>query len=174
MDKFINELFENLKEELIKDVDEKYRQRLEEGYKKYLTNIYSRVTIMDNTYDEFLKSEIEDNKKVLSEYSDQFKLALYITDDNYEGLDSLSLVGYNLALDKLKNNVTSDEKQISKNIELMEEYLKKVEPFNILRAYRIYSEGLLDYDYASGKSDSMSFRLSHNVPKQSSAERIFE
>ena len=174
MDKLVNEIYESVKEELFNDVKEEYYQKLETGYKKYLSNTLNRINLTDDNYEVILRNEIELNKKILKEYKGPFKLALYIYDENYEELNSLSLIGYDLALNKLKNDVTSDEKRISKNIELMDEYLKKVEPFNVLRAYQVYSEGVLDYDYASGKSDAMSFRLSHNVPKQSNDERTLK
>ncbi|MBO6207771.1 MAG: hypothetical protein J6O73_19120 [Lachnospiraceae bacterium] len=158
------DIVEGVKDELFNDVEEDYHQRLEEEYKKHLSGTLNKIELNDSNYKSILMDEIELNNKVLGDYAGPFKLALYLYDESFEELNSLSLTGYHLALDRLKNNVTIDAGEVNKNIERMDKLFNEVEPFNIFRAQEAYSEGIEDYEYAGGRSDGMSFRLSHNLP----------
>ena len=122
------DIFEGVKDELFNDVEEGYHQRLEEGYKKHLSGTLNKIELNDSNYKAILMDEIELNNKVLGDYAGPFKLALYLYDESFEELNSLSLTGYHLALDRLKNNVTIDADEVNKNIERMDKLFNELAP----------------------------------------------
>ena len=163
MEDFIYKIFNSVKVELLNGIDENYYQNIEEGFLNSLKSIYSKIDLSKKDYNAFLKSEIEDNLNYLKSCSPNLKLSLYVYDENFEKLNSLSLKAFHLALDKGNNDTTYSNDEALVDIRKMKEYLDNVLEFNSLSAFKIYDEGVQDYDYACGNTLSMSFRLSHNL-----------
>ena len=164
MDDFINEMFENIKNSLFKDVPDNYHNELEKGYKKFLKAAFSKVNITKENYKMIISKQAPIYNNILLRYSKEQRLSLYVKDYNFELVKNISLNGYQVALKRLNEGITINEESAIKNSNLMKKYLKDVYSFNGLSAINICEEGLLDYEYASGKSNVMSNRLRQNIP----------
>lgn len=170
MEGFLNEILEQTKEELLRNVDETYHQELLSEYKSYLKKVFKGLRVKDEYYDSALKEEVSINNDLLKKYSSDDKLSLYLGDKAYEKLNALSYKAYQLGLKRANNNKVSDGSEISKYKEQMKTFLRDVREFNKLRAREVYNEGLLDFDYASGSTDIYSMRLSHAIVKKEKNE----
>lgn len=163
MEKFINEILENIKDELFSGVDSKFYDELLISYKKYLFSTLKNIKLTDDNYNKTIKIITEDNLNILKSYSPNFKLSLYIQDESYKKIYNLSMKGFNFALDKFNNNnmISINEANNYKNE--MEKLLPDVYEFNYLSAMSLLSEGILDYDYACSDITYTSFRLANEI-----------
>ncbi|MBR3249735.1 MAG: hypothetical protein IKF83_03430 [Clostridia bacterium] len=93
------------------------------------------------------------------------KLSTYLKDATYEELIILSNKGTEFGIKKYNTGETLNEKEAENCKQKMNKLLEQVREFNIIKAQLSYGDGILDYDYACGKSDIYSLRLGHCVPQ---------
>ena len=165
MEQFIEDLYRNTQEALLKDVPDKDKDKLSAGYKEHLKAVYEGLTVVSGKYVEALESETNAYLGKLESLSSISRLALYVRDKNMTELCKLAGEALELAIQRDKNVGKLDEKEIESRMKKMQELYDKVEWYNQLAAQTTLSEGTLEYQYALGKTNLMSMRLSHYVRK---------
>lgn len=100
------------------------------------------------------------------------KKSLLIYDKNYEKLFDLSIIAYNKALKKIKNNETIDLEESKQISDTLTELYNNVYEFNKPTAEFELSEALLDLEYASSQDDSIrSLRIGSELDRINSISK---
>lgn len=165
MEEFIKKIIKQTKNELLKNIESEYYEELLKQYEQHLNMQFRGLEIKNKYYNEALEKEITLNNSILSKMDKLEKLSFFLPDKAYEKLATLSNRGIELGIKRYNENIYIDEKEAKKNRKKMEEHLKNVREFNKMKANVLYSDGVLDYDYACGNSDIFSLKLGHLIPK---------
>lgn len=165
MEQFIEDLYNNTREALLKDVPDEEIEKLSAGYREHLKAVYEGLAIVDGKYKKALESETNEYLRKLESLASISRLALYVRDENMSELCRLAGEALELAIHRDENAGKLDEKEIEGRMKRMQELYDEVEWFNKLAAKTALSEGTIEYRYALGKTDMMSMRLSHYVRK---------
>ncbi len=131
------------------------------------------------SYEEFDKGQIVDKNKInilvelennkWSNESPEYKKSFIIPDENLKKLSEISEFAYDIAKNRLKNDIINSNINLSEYLLKIEKLNKKVYDFNIFLASELVSETILDLQYATGKSEDTSIRigrLKENTPKK--------
>ena len=172
MSSYINNLYELVKETLFAGVDAKYHDLMEKSYKEYLDKILASVAINDENADRIIPILAKKEIQKLNDSSVNFKLMRFVSDENYNKISILSNQAYDYALQQYKNNSSISIDIVNNNINEMEKCFENVFDFNKESAKNLLSEAVLDYQYASGKTDDISFRLSNVIDELTSTKKI--
>lgn len=166
MNSFIQKMYNNLIDIIIKDIPEEYLDIIKKKYFNYLNNIYSK-----EKSDKKVDVIIEFEKKQWSNLNTNSKLFLFITDDYYERICKLSDEALSFAWKKLiDNNNQLSEKEADNKIKDLKEALFRVKDFNKDSAQRLVSESILDYQYASRDTKYISLRIGHIMMRRKSTK----
>lgn len=109
-----------------------------------------------------------ENNKWLNESPD-YKKAFIIPDENLKRLSEISSFAYDMAKNRLKNDVMASDINLSEYLSKIEELKNKVYNFNIYLARELVSETILDLQYALGQTDDTSIRIGRikeNIPQK--------
>ena len=162
MNELAKKIFDETVDNLIDGVDEKYYDDLKNGYFEYLCNRYKKYSIEDA--DVFINLM----RKSLLRSGSLSRLSTYIQDDELENIRHLSQNGLDKACYYAENILSKgdrtpivDSNELEESTISLREGLSKVKEFNQDIARNLISEGVLDYNFAAGKTDFMSFRLGH-------------
>lgn len=131
------------------------------------------------SYAEFDNGQIKDKNKInilvelennkwLNESPD-YKKSFIIPDENLKMLSEISSFAYDMAKNRLKNDVLTSDINLSEYLSKIEELKNKVYDFNIYLARELISETILDLQYAIGQSEDTSIRIGRikeNIPKK--------
>lgn len=119
-----------------------------------------------------LDREIQKRRDLLTRFAPPTRLSLYVQDKALQQLSELSIKGMKLGLRRYNEGIQIDELIARTNIMKMAILLQSVKEFNVFRANGIYGDGVLDYNYASGKSDDFSLRLGHQINREDRGREI--
>ncbi len=162
LDELLSEYLKITMPLFLKDVTENVDE-LKIAYKngviEYCTSILSSGDFNKLSTSQLLDIIIPYEIKNLERFTLEEKQALYLKDEKYEELMSLSYKGFNLARRFVEDNKTISEEELNRNIEKMKDLLEKVKSYNTARAEKLLSEGILDFLTATGKKEKLSLRL---------------
>lgn len=165
----INEIYNEVINVILNGVNKKYNEEISVAYKNYLLKTYLNFEMMGKAKDDllpiFINLEISKWKKA----TQNVKLSEFLIDEVLNNIRNISNNGYKYALSQL-NQRSFGQKQINllpvldedtaeKNILTLQNLLPKVREFNQDLASNLVSEGIVDFMYASGKTDNMSLRV---------------
>ena len=131
---------------------------IKENYKEYLSKVYSKYNFEELKKLNKLESVVNLEKNKWKNKFLNYKKSMVIKDDNFDKLLEFSNTFYQLALNKLKTgeNINIDVGFYQKHIDF---YFQNILDFNKQSAQTIYSETILDLNYAAGNSEFMSLRI---------------
>ncbi len=162
MSELSNKIYNDTYSNLINGVDEKYIKEISNGYHEYLDIRFKDYSVDDA--DVFIELM---NKKLLRN-DPNIRLSMFVKDSEYEKIACISQEGLNKAclyaenlLSRNDSNPLINKDELVKVNTSLRSSLSKVKEFNKEAAKQLISEGVLDYEFASGNIDFMSFRLSH-------------
>ena len=164
----IKKVFDRMAIMIISNVDDNYRNELLDAYKDYLIECYYDYNYAEKDNEKYVNTIIELETSKWKNEKQNAKLVLLLKDDVLEEIREISNNGYNYAINKL-NSISMNNNEIlfeeldkttaDKNIALLQELLPKVREFNSGLAASLVSEGILDFEYASGNSNHTSLRI---------------
>ncbi len=162
MSELSNKIYNDTYNNLINGVEEKFIKEISNGYHEYLDSRYKDYSAEDA--DVFIELM---NKKLLRNNPNN-RLSMFVKDSEYEKIAYISQEGFNKACLYAENIISKNGSSPVVNKDELEKVnvslrisLSKVKEFNRESAKQLISDGVLDYEFASGNIDFMSFRLSH-------------
>ena len=163
VDKLINQVYLNNINLILQDIEENDKEEISKNYLKYLYSIHSDEEINEENYDEMLDIITSLETKKWSKRGKDGVLFYFKKDKSFDIINNISKKSYSLATSKLDNNKNTISKEdADKYISILIDNLDKVYDFNKEEAKRLVSEGILDFEYASGSNDNIkSFRVGH-------------
>ena len=163
VEEVIKKAYNLLVNDIIKDIPDIYKEEISKNYLDYLYKMYSNKEVSTNNTEKLLKTILR-IEKIRWEKCDSIYILQWFKDDkSFNIINSTSKDGFKLAILSLQNNdkaIISLE-NANKNINILINELNNVLEFNKHEAKHLVSEGILDFKYASGNNEVMSFRLSH-------------
>ena len=153
-------LYENAKKEILKGfINPIEIKEILYFYRKYLEERYLEITEkqeFEEKKEKILKREIRNWNDV----SKKDKQRFLVYDENLAKLGYFSNLAYEAAMSKIKGeNVDINEQTAQNYKKLMKEYASKVRNFNKETAKEYLSNGIVDIDFATGKTECTSFRV---------------
>ena len=131
------------------------RDEILKAYKDYLYSRYGKFNNIDNGLDKLCQIEI----KFFENKDKDYIKSLLIKDYNYEALYNLSKQAEMYALYRLRENSLIDADTYNGIIKSMNEVFDKVKPYNKTAAKMIYSEAIVDLEFAAGLTENTSLRV---------------
>lgn len=167
MENFINSLYLNNIEIVLKDFTNEEYEDIKKAYYSYLTDSYSDIIKKSNkSIDEMIRIFSEVERKDWEKESKESKQRILLKDQAFENLGYLSDNALKHAMERLKCEIKNidynpkiTKEQAYNYIKMMEEEASKVKAYNFNIAKTYLSEGTVDYLYASGISDNYSLRV---------------
>lgn len=156
--KNIMKIYENTVDKFLENFPASEVESIRNMYLSYLIRTYSRLELNDRTIEYYSNLEVIKWK----DYNIDGKMSIISEDKNLDELVKLSMEGQHFADQFRKDGTMLDKKIANEKIKLMDELLNKVLEFNKKLATYYYSEGTLDFSYASGLTDLMSLRTGRN------------
>ena len=156
----IDYLYENVKKEILKGfINPIEIKEILFFYRKYLEERYLEITEKEEfelKKEKFLKREMRNWIDV----SKKDKQRFLVYDENLTKLGYFSNLAYEAAMARIKGeNVNITEETAQNYKKRMKEYASKVRNFNIEVAKEYLSNGIVDIDFACGKTECTSFRV---------------
>ncbi|MEN8905387.1 MAG: hypothetical protein ABF289_05460 [Clostridiales bacterium] len=139
-----------------------------EGFKEYIFDSYDELFIEFKEDDGYTENEliksmdqfIDIEKKELRDMGGAYKKAKFLKDEAYEELMDLSGEALGLAKKVYRTkNIINDDKEYNKKIEALKISIDEVKDYNLVRAKKLLSEGMMDLAFVYGKSKYTSLRL---------------
>lgn len=152
--KNIMKIYENTIDMFLKSFPNTEFETIRKMYLSYLIRTYSRLGLDDRSVEYYSDLEVIKWK----DYNIDGKMSIISEDKNLDELVKLSMEGQHFADQYRKDGIMLDKKIANERIKLMAELLNKVLDFNKNLGTYYYSEGTLDFSYASGLTDLMSLR----------------
>ena len=163
----IKEIYLNVINVILNDIDEKYKEEVSNNYLEYLYSMYSDKEINEQNYSKIVEilSKIEYEK--WKRRDRKSKLYHLKKDKSFDVINDISKKAYSLASMHFEGKtIDVSKEEIDKNINILVNQLNSVEDFNKEEAERLVSEGILDFGYAIGKNDNVtSLRIGHLLKK---------
>ena len=168
MNNYLEQILNNTKDLILKDIDLTEKEEILNGYKKYLIIHYAETFEEIEEKDAAVKvfSDVEIKNWINS--SKEEKERLLIEDKSLDNLRYLSSVAQKYAISRLTKEMNQEEyipeiseEKANELIIQMESESKLVRPFNQNIASTLLSEGTVDAMYSAKLTDNMSFRTSH-------------
>ena len=158
MEDFINYMYDNTIEFILKDFNNEEINEIKEGYLKYL-KLHYEDTIdgkqLDKAKKVFPNIEISNFKNLKKEE----KKRLLLDDNALEKIKYFSHYANTYAQYRMDNDkCIISEEQANNFIVQMGNECKKVRSFNKSLAENLLSESIVDFQYAAGLTDNMSLR----------------
>jgi len=159
MKDFINQIYLETLFEVLKNIPEQYREEIEKNYKNSLYEKYYNVVFEEENREKVINYFVNTEISFWKNMNSNLKLSYLIKDVALEKIEYISNLGYKCAKERLDNNILINELEANSYINLMNEHLANVKPFNIVLAQNYISEGIMDFMYACGKTDNKSLRF---------------
>ncbi len=156
-------IFSSIEENLSKcDCD--YKTLFKEYIIKKFTPMLSNFLCSEN--EEFVKRvverEIDWETKKWNKYSVDGMMSLLIEDAEFINLLMVTNSIFNLAVDCNKKGIKlSDENEYANYLKKLSDCIDGIKSFNVDAARAMLGDAMLELDYAFGKTELMSLRLSH-------------
>ena len=159
----IKKAYSLLVNDITKNIPDVDKEEVSINYLDYLYKMYYNEQVNKNDIEIALKTVLRIEKIKWEKCNYIYILQRFKKDESFNTISSISKDGFKLASLSIQNNneVTISLKEANQNIDVLINELKKVLDFNRKEAKRLVSEGILDFKYASGNNEVMSFRLSH-------------
>lgn len=162
IEKLINQIYTNVINIVIKDIDEKDKEEVSSNYLKYLYSLYSDKKFNEEDYEKVLGVLIDIEKSRWLNREKNAKLYYLKKDECFDIINEISKKSYALAIKCLNDGVaTISKEEADQDIEKLRNCLDRVEEYNKDAAKELVSESMLDLEYASGMVDITSLRLGH-------------
>jgi len=153
-------IYNELIDEILKDVPESEQEELKEAYKQYLVTFYSREVDPKIGFEKTKTTFVDIEKMKWNDKTLVEKQMLLFKDEALNRLGHLSNIALGNAKAKISNNLDGITKEeANAYIEEMKELVNKVRPFNKVLASDYLSEGILDFEYSIGLTDNTSLRI---------------
>ena len=148
-EKLINIVLNGLNEEEKNIGGQEYYNILINRYsdKEIDEKIFQKIINME--YNEWINIDIDMKKHIL------------LKDKALEEIINLTSKAFKVAQDRLIKNIIIPQQEAEQNIMRIEELYPLVKEYNQQLAKWHMSEGIMDYNYACGKTDNMSMRIGH-------------
>ena len=150
----IKEIYNNTVDLFIKNIPDDKKEYMKNMYLSYLIREYSKHVLTSEDVDYYSSLEIIRWKN----FSMEGKLSVVSEDENLDKLINLSLEGCQAAEKFVREGVQISKEYANDKLEEMNLLYENVKEFNKDLATFYYSEGSLDFSYASGLTDLMSLR----------------
>lgn len=169
----ITSIYNNTINVLLEGISDENKKELIYGYKEYLVRVYRNYYNSKYPVTELIKlfSNLEISK--WKNATPDERMIYFLKDQALDEVRRISYDGYKYALKRIstvhpggnqtESPITLDVMTANKSIEMLKEYLPKIRSFNKNIAIQYVSEGSIDFLYASGQTDCLSFRTSHNI-----------
>ena len=163
---YLEQIFNNTKDIILKDFDVVEQQEVIDGYKKYLDVHYKETFDEIDEKEEAVKifSDVEKNNWINSKKDE--KQRLLIEDKVLDKVRNLSALAQKYAVNRLEcelNNQeyvsTISEDDVNNYINQMEELVELVRPFNVNIAKELLSEASVDFMYGANLTNNTSLRV---------------
>ena len=146
----------------LKDVPEEMKDNLENLYKKNIETQYlSLIEKIDSLekFNKVLEYIVRVETELWGNASLEGKLSYLVKDAAYNDLNALSLKIFQLARERQEKQLILSDAEQNQFRKQLDDLLSKVMQMNQNRAKILYSEALLDLNYAYGLSEFTSLRL---------------
>ncbi len=163
----IKKIYDKTKDVVINFVDEELQFLLENAYYEYLVENYGNFDLQEKNIDDVVKifADLEISK--WSNMSIDNRKSELLKDEAFENLRYISNVALKYAEQKVNSRDingenmqnTLDEETANKYIEALNTYLPQVQDFNKQIADYFVSEGIMDLEFACGRTNYMSLRI---------------
>lgn len=161
---YMDGLIESILPTFMENIPEEDREQLSKAFIEKMRTDYSDVI------SDAVSNTNASLKMIISIFSDpeiniwsnmvlDRKKSILLYDDNFQKLISLSLNTFEKAKQRAKHNTLIEMQQYQNTFDEMENLLRKIQPYNITAAQQVYSEALVDLNYACGLSNNKSLRL---------------
>lgn len=167
IDKIINKAHSILINGILSGISETDKEEVSNNYLNHLFSQYSKKEATKENARDILKGIIIRENKIWGNMDAITRLKLLKRDKSYDKISEISEQGFTLAslrLEDSSNTISSFEAE--KNIDILIGELNNVNDYNLEDAKTLVSEGILDYKYASGNDELMSFRLYDTISFQ--------
>ena len=159
-EKLINEIYDELRDMIMKGIPEEYVSEVREGYREHLNEkIKTEITPVNYERE---KTQIIRVERVT--WEDEFyetKLQHFTKDESFNELRKISLEGFNKAREALENSQFITIEESTKKIMEMVALEDKIRPYNKFLSKIEIAQAILDYQYAAGDQEKVSTRLSY-------------
>lgn len=170
MEKIVNDIYNATIDNLLIDVPNEYVEELKNAYKDYLISRFGKFEIESNKKEIFIQRRIKELNEKNSNKHYLRKLQMYEIDDYLSKLSVLSNYIFAQAIKK-GNNQAIDNIDYDLTIQQLNLFLSKVKEYNKAIAQNLYGDALLDLSYIYEKSDNLSLRLVHYIPKTKTSRK---
>lgn len=161
IDRIINTAYKNLIIGILNGVPDADKEEVSNNYLNYLFSRYSDLEVTEENAKRCLASIFKKENRMWGDQDLNYRLQKLKTDKSFDIISKISEQGFSLAKQKLENGSNAISKEdAEKNIDILISELSKVMDYNAEEARELVSEGILDYDFASGSADEIiSLRL---------------
>lgn len=165
-EQLVDELYERVIDTFLENVIYE-RELLASAYKDYLVRVYGDIDIVQEEYSKAFETFSASQKEKWKNVSGKDKKKELVLDEFLVIIGEISEKGFEAAKIKKWQNIAFDREEGVLAINKLKENLDKVQNYNKELAKNLVSEGILDYNYATGASEVMSLRVgrSGNIPK---------
>lgn len=164
-EKLINDIYDNVKNILLNGIPLEYQNDVLLGYKKNLLEVYSKIDVNSN-YELAKEALIEIEVSKWKDTTAAIRLSEFVMDKAMDDIRYISNNGFKYAQARINqsenDNVLPATIEINKCEEaklMLEKLLTQVKGFNEELARYYVSEGILDFEFASGMTNDMSLRI---------------
>lgn len=151
---YIDKIYQNTIDKFLENIPAEKKEELKKLYYNYLIRAYSNKELNDNMAEYYQDIEVLGWEN----FSLEGKLSVVLEDKNLEELKKLSLEGMRYATSYVKDGTKIDVALANEKTKLMEELFNKVLDVNKVLAQNYYSEGVLDFEFATGTTNISSLR----------------
>lgn len=154
---------------ILNGIEEQYKDEIKIAYKDYVDKKYSSYNLEGVKKEDVYKFFVDLEVSKWEDISIGNKLSELLKDEALENIRYISNIGFEYAEARINqrkpgdNNsylpATLDETISAQNIDILNNLLSKVRSFNQNLANSFVSEGIIDFKYASGKTENTSLRI---------------
>ena len=163
-EEIIKKIYKNTISTVLENIDSEVVNDLCAAYYEYLLRNYSNFDTKGKNEEEVITIFSQLEKSKWSNMNSGMKKSELLKDEAFEHIKYISGMGLKYAQERVvKNSVVLDAETADKYIDLLNEYLPKVQKFNVFIAQNYVSEGIMDLQFASGKTNDMSLRIGRMI-----------
>ena len=151
----VEKIYDNTKSIIEKKFFAYERDEILKSYKDYLYSRYGKFNNIEKGLDKLCQLEI----KFFENKDKNYIKSLIIKDYNYEELCNLSKQAKMYALSRINDNLLIDANSYNDIIKSMNKIFDKIKPYNKNAAKMVYSEAIVDLEFAAGLTDNTSLRV---------------
>ena len=155
----INKIYDNMIGVILVGMEEENYNEVSNEYKRILLNRYSSISINgrdpEELYDKILKIEYDEWQPM----APPMKSHILIKDKSLDQIIDIANGAYKAAKERLYDGKTISTEVADSNKTKMEELYNDVKEYNKALADWHISEGTMDLEYASGRTENTSLRI---------------